>query len=158
MLVVIDMQSDFDASSDPQTISEVVKLIKQAKLLKQRILIVEYWGYSPTIPEVMDAVDGYDLVDVIQKAWDDGSDEIAAYANKLADTDPTFDPTEEPYTFCGVNWGACVRRTVVGMAQYTDNLHVVEAACNQPEAWHDYTDPSHWDDQRELMQMYANVI
>lgn len=168
MIVVIDMQESFEAARDEQTIEQVVKLIKQGRLLNERILVVEYDTAGDTVEPIMEALDGYDRWDVVTKWEDDGSSVIKRYSDRLEQTDESFVFEDEPFTFCGVNWGACVSDTVNGMAEYTDNLHVVEAACNQPEAWEDmqlgigyfgfFFGNRAWDDVREEIESVANVI
>jgi nicotinamidase-related amidase len=134
ILVIVDMQSDFPASSDQSTIDAVIKQIGYARTRGQTIVVVEYkkkhYKYTPTHYEIMLALEGYTHI-LVHKDEDDGSGNIMKalidqYGNAL--------PQRLCFYMCGVNTGYCVGDTAVGLAECGHDVTIITEACNHCEA------------------------
>ena len=127
VLVVIDMQPGYKASSDAITQWFVKQEISRARLENQLILIVEYHAHEmgETYPDIMKLVDGYERAVVVPKSGDDGSAEIlrACAARGFSQTS---------FRMCGVNSDACVLESVQGLVDKEPgcSITVVQDACN----------------------------
>ena len=132
-LIIIDMQPFFDTANDPNTIKEVIKLVKQANKRGSPIIVVEYNDlyeeieHNCTIASIMTEVKKNKHFIIVSKDRDDGSQEIIQAAK---DHGISLKYTQ----ICGVNTGACVRSTVEGLAGCKPNytFEIVSAACNAP--------------------------
>lgn len=126
VLVVIDMQPEFEAANDLQTINAVAREITKAREAKQWIFFLEYQNDGPTHPCLVNLIKGYEKVEFIQKTRDDGSYWIHEDCREL-------DLAPEAFVVCGVNTAACVVSTVRGLSKiFFQNtpVRVVRDACN----------------------------
>lgn len=126
-LVIIDMQHGFYTANAKRTIDNVIKQVKLARLTNEYIIIVEYlphMQFETTRPEIMKAIGDHAYIKVY-KYMDDGSKSILD-ACKLHDY-----PTDL-FRICGVNTGACVRDTIIGLSEQNQKskIEIVPAACN----------------------------
>lgn len=141
-LVIVDMQPRFAAANDVNTQNEIIRLVMQARRDNAIIIVLEYYNrfrdYPPsqqrTVKCIRDAYADYPHAYTVEKMSDDGSDELLETLREICD-----EPEDMSFKVCGVNWGACVEATIVGMVSdhYIDggNVQVFQAACNQPTYW-----------------------
>jgi len=126
VLVIVDMQYDFSASSNQRTISEIMRQIDLAKRRKSPIVFLEYKHEGETIEELMDyALEDYEEVYQIEKEDDDGSLELCwGFAE--------FDLPFTHLRICGINTDACVADTVRGLIRdYPEvKVEVVKKGCH----------------------------
>lgn len=139
-LLVIDMQPHFDASQRKWMIRNVSAEIKAAVKAGYRIVFLEY-THTPKHPGVavknatdrrlIKLVAKYIDALVIHKQEDDGSVEVAKLLESLDGNYPGA--IREEIRVVGVNTGACVAKTVNGMAKLMPmaGIVVVGRACNQ---------------------------
>lgn len=144
-LLIIDMQSNFDAANNPNTILSVLKEIKAAKDNGCGIMIVEYRNdpaiedpkyrlkdqFKDTHSEIMDEIKDYERSAVINKYECNGAFYIKEFLLE-ADCDFNIDS----FRVCGVNTDACVASTVNEMADdlFDAEFKIVKAACNYDHA------------------------
>lgn len=135
-LIIIDMQPEFECSSDYGLQETIKELIEEAKDHNNPIVIVEYRKSGQTVPEIFDYVDSYHDCYVVRKSCDDGSNEI----------DKVVQNYELPRNckVCGINFGYCVKDTVKGLLSKGYNVEVVEEACSQPEDYGNWSDVKSW--------------
>lgn len=133
VLLVVDMQAGFRASMQEATINAVETEIRRAIESKQAIVVLEYAKYPATHERLLRLLAGYDRYVIETKLDDDGSSEVieACLFNRYSG---------EAFRVCGVNALACVKATVLGIAEKLDEskIDVVKAACNdddKPGQW-----------------------
>ena len=118
VLVVIDMQEDFTASSNKRAIKEIKRQIGLAKKREGPIVFMEYKGYGKTITELMDfALTEYDEVYQFEKYDDDGSKEIVEGLSE-------YGVSHKKLRICGVNTDCCVLDTVIGLSKLHPKIHI----------------------------------
>lgn len=127
VLVIIDMQSKFRASNSIKIILQVARLIKKAIKANHRIFFVEL-GEEPTHAPLTQLCEeaGYGgRCWTVKKAGESGAREVAEKCLELC-----IEPRE--VVVCGVNTDACVKATVIGLAQTMprSKVYVVKRACN----------------------------
>lgn len=124
-LVVVDMQSTFEAANNKRVRNNCKREILQAIESNASIIFVEYIGEGPTIPSLVRLTDDYDRVFIVRKSTDDGSREVRKVIkdNKL--------PNRQ-IKVCGVNTDCCVADTVWGLAHKIKSakIEVIPEACN----------------------------
>lgn len=113
MLVVVDMQPQFEASN--RVIDPVRKLIHIRRQLREPIVFLEYLGNNGDIEdrthdELREMVRGYNLAYYRYKVTDDGSNEVKSVI------DHHHFETPENILVCGVNRHCCVADTITGLA------------------------------------------
>jgi nicotinamidase-related amidase len=128
VLLIIDMQTKFDAAHSDYTQSYCVKEIKKAIKLNAVVIFVEYNNSGDTVKLLTDVVKKakYDKAFTIVKYDDDGSQVIDKFLKKKR-----FPRTH--YRVCGVNTDACVIETVYGLSDMYSKkplIEVVKKACN----------------------------
>ena len=133
ILVVIDMQPQFDAANDQKTIDNVVTLCHKAIADGAAIFIVEFTPviYGRTQSPILDVVQNYERMYRVIKSKDDGGYEIAQCCILHH-----IDANQTKFLFCGVNYQFCVRSSVAGLVRECNNadqIEVVKAACNGPK-------------------------
>jgi len=138
-LVIVDMQPEFEAVNEDWLIEAVCEEIALAKRRNLAIIVLEYDGFGETHQDIMDTIGDYPKCFVETKFDDDGSEEVANIC--------TQHDLPEKFVVCGVNYSACVQRTITGMVYeqhyYAGDIAVLYHACNDPENW----DYSHRTDQ-----------
>jgi len=129
MLIIIDMQYEFDAAED--VVGPVCEAVKLAMAENRQIVLVEYkcWGHVNaetcgclTYGEITSLLEGYPNLVVVTKANDGGGQEIVDAVSEFpSDVD-----------VCGVNIGACVRETVEQLSRLVPDSEftLLEEACN----------------------------
>ena len=127
-LLIIDMQEFFTASKKQRTINECVKLIQEAKKKRQHIILVEYTSFGNTLSQLTNMLSKYGKLHKIEKATDDGGDNVHRYILKEKLNISSF-------TVCGVNSDACVRETSERLAELGYNIVIVKSACNTTLHW-----------------------
>ncbi|SRR5579885_1444967 len=124
-LVVVDMQSSFEAANSRRVRENCKREIERAMEAGAAIIFVEYIGQGPTIPSLVKLTDDYDRVFITRKNDDDGSREVRKVIqdNRL--------PAKR-IRVCGVNTDCCVFETVSGLTCKLKSvtLEVVADACN----------------------------
>ena len=149
-LCIIDMQEDFPASQNQLTINAILRMIALFRSRNFPIIAVEFCGFGKTLPELREALKGYERVRTVQKFGDNGADEIS---QACIDMGINVSCHGEFYV-TGINTGACVRRTVDGLLRLQNRVVVVRKACNQPRG-------GGWDTQEyyiKLMQRKGAVL
>lgn len=126
ILVIIDMQTKFNSSNDKNTISEVNKLILQAKTDKAFIVIAQYMNFGKTHKEF----------NTLVKKYKPHAYAIANQCDKsrAIETKLLSHRARAPFIkVCGVNTDACVQSTVKGLCKIIMpdmKIQVVKNACN----------------------------
>ena len=126
MLVVVDMQTGFPASSHQPTLANVRREILHAKAAGWRIvfLVVNPHLFGHTRPELLSLCRGNANATVVDKDLDDGS----CWVWRLC-SDNGWCPLR--FHLVGVNKQACVSRTALGLAEWFPEsaVIVVDDAC-----------------------------
>src|SRR5574339_388350 len=124
-LVVVDMQSSFEAANSRRVRENCKREIKRAMDNGAAIIFVEYVGQGPTIPSLVKPTDDYPRTFITRKDDDDGSREVAKVIrdNNLPG---------KRIKVCGVNTDCCVLETVSGLVNRlrSANFEVMADACN----------------------------
>lgn len=131
-LVVVDMQPKFEAARIRRCVDNVLAEIAKAKADGAAIIVLEYRGFGPTNSRITKAVRSYDRGYFVTKSWDDGSDEVISTCSiyQLA----------RDFRVVGVNYGACVKSTALGLRGHKHHVVVIKKACRQPQRWEDSGD------------------
>ena len=140
-LLIIDMQSNFDAANNPNTILSTLKEIKDAKDNGCAIMVVESrndpaiesskyplsYQFENTHEVILNEIKDYERSAVISKHECNGSFYIKEFLLE-ADCDFNIDK----FRVCGVNTDACVASTINNMADdlFDAEFQIVKAACN----------------------------
>lgn len=129
-LVVVDMQPKFASANHRRVIRNVKREISQAIADNADIVVLEYKYHGQTNRSIAKMVRSYDRGYFVMKLCDDGSIPLSQVVE--------IHNLSTNFRFVGVNYGACVRRTIDGLVSigYND-IVVVEDACNQPIDWQD---------------------
>ncbi len=133
-LCIIDMQEEFNAATDPDTIQGVCVQIRRAKRYDWPVLLLEY-GSSETYPhkrslhQLRGLLKGYEKYHRVIKHDDDGGDKVIAAAAKYK-----FDIST--IRVCGVNADCCVQETVYGILKQIPKtrIELVHNGCNSDGA------------------------
>ncbi len=131
VLVVVDMQLEFKASRDPETLDEVAAEIKGAIARGEAIIFLEYKdSKSGTYQSLLALVQGYQFWTTAEKKNDGGAKEVFD-----ACMDNGYWP--ENFRICGVNADGCIFATVVGLRDKLPNsrIEVVRHACHTDSGW-----------------------
>ena len=124
MLVVIDIQPDFDTAA--KVIQPCQAAIRAAEKNNEVITIVEYRNHGWTFPELTNLLYGYERHFPVLKSQDGGGFEVynSFLRKKL--------PHPRVIKVCGVNTNACVLETVRGLSKlfYKSSIRVLSRACN----------------------------
>jgi nicotinamidase-related amidase len=133
-LVVIDMQPYFPATK--KALRPVISEVKRAMKHEVPILLVElhngYDDFGITHGSITRAVEGYPYVQLVHKAYNDGSVEV-----KKALDEQWGLGKETALEVCGVNTGACVADTAQGLAKKGFDVTVIQKACGDGDGYHD---------------------
>jgi hypothetical protein len=129
-LLVIDVQSYFEAANSRRLIRNCKREIRQAIKDKAAILLVEYDSCGRSSACIAKMVENYNRGFVIIKDDDDGSSEIFDAVNR-------FDLPRSRFKVAGVNTDACVQDTVTGLVNRLKrqkkkrlSIVVIADACN----------------------------
>jgi len=143
-LLVIDMQSNFDAANDANTIVSVLREIAIAKERGCGIIVMEYRNhpdladiksimmgknaYKDTHSPILDEIEDYNRATIVHKYECSGAFELRNFLLEPECCDFNIDK----FKVCGVNTDACVACTVNDMWEYFPDaeFHVVRDACN----------------------------
>lgn len=130
-LVIIDMQSGFDAEKFHRAIKNIQQEIEQAVADNDDIIFLEFDGYGDTIPALRYMVDGYDKATFNTKYADDGSCQVYAAVKASGRNIDTF-------RIGGCNTPYCVFSTVEGLRKLVSDakIEVVADACDS--GWNDH--------------------
>lgn len=124
-LIIIDMQEAFPASHG--AVKGVLKQIALAKKRRAGILVINFTGEGPLLKEVKKKLQNYKRIKYCRKNDDNGAGE-AIRAIKAA----KFNLSK--LRVCGVNTGACVYQTVLGLRRLLKNnavkIELALDACN----------------------------
>ncbi len=128
-LVIIDMQWWFPSARESWLILNIVDRIKKYIKRNEPIIILEYTDndnkFGQSVPEILEAVDGYKNCFFRTKMNNDGGKEVSdiMYEQDL-------DVSE--FEVCGVNLDACVMATVVTMSWDYCNIpiNIILDCCN----------------------------
>ncbi len=133
VLVVVDMQSDFSASLNPDTRANVVREINQAMI--NDLPVVNLWipyasclsetGYHQPHAEILDLVKNYPKHFLREKLFEDGSFAVSQVCKHYCGQPAKF-------RVCGVNADLCVMATADGLASTFRQIpvEVVVDACS----------------------------
>jgi nicotinamidase-related amidase len=121
-LVVVDMQSRFNAANGERVRKNCLREIMKAIKNELPIIFLEWEGEEVTLPELTEPCKDNFYVET--KRTDDGSTEVEKIVRRH----------KLPKTFrvCGVNTDCCVRATVVGLtARFPSaTIDVIADACD----------------------------
>jgi len=125
-LVVIDMQPHFEKSM-PKVEETVIEHIQESKRQHDWIILVRITDCGEISDRIMNAVKEYDKVCVIDKEWNDGSNEILDCIGKQ-------NISGEVLKVCGINTSACVADTVYGLHKHDEikKIIILSDACACP--------------------------
>lgn len=127
ILLIIDMQEEFPTARATEVVKACRREIWRARKLQAPILTVTYDyddEFLPCLPEIEQALYGYDKRYATNKRDDGGSKEvIEACVRNVLDT--------SLFRICGVNVGACVKATVTPLIDIYENsrFEFVYEAC-----------------------------
>jgi nicotinamidase-related amidase len=129
-LVIVDMQEEFKASQDLDTITAVKRQITTAKRRKWGIVDVNYGKNGcglqwPTDWRIRRQLTDYCRHETVVKKRDDGSTQILAACLRRG-----FEM--DRFILCGVNTCSCVFATLQGLMKRRPNAEItmVQEACN----------------------------
>ena len=131
-LVIVDMQPAFSSAKKEETIRNVIKMVIRAKAKDIPIIVLEYKNYGATIERITQAIGDYPLARTEIKTRDSGSEQVMIALQKMG-----YDI--ESFLICGVNYGACVAKTILGLLQYKKKIIVSQRCCNEPHNWNKNT-------------------
>lgn len=137
VLIIIDMQVEFEASNDERTLKAIKREIVRSMGRGEWIFFVEFENRGDTQPFLTDLVATYDKITYLIKNQNDGSDEI------INELDYLNIPDKTPLYICGINTQFCVAETVEGM-RYNLNenpITVICDGCHTNDPYYAYTDP-----------------
>lgn len=127
ILAVIDMQPHFSTANKEKTILGVMGAIITAKKRRWPIFIVEYAMCGSTWSSIFKTLGKYQKYEVIQKAGDDGSQEILNACKILK-------WNSDHFYLAGVNGNACVARTATGLlTKGVTSIRLIKDAINCKE-------------------------
>ena len=126
-LVVVDMQPRFEAAKIRRCIDNVLAEIAVAKSEGAAIVVLEYRGFGPSNRRITQAVRSYERGYFQEKCWDDGSREVFQMCETYH--------LPRNFRVVGVNYGACVKSTAIGLRERKHTVVVVKKACRQPRHW-----------------------
>lgn len=118
VLVIVDMQWQFDSSRNRSTQKACQKEIIDAMSKNMPIIFLEYESFGPTLPSLKKLVADYPFAFFRTKGNDDGSIELS-HALKEQDIKP------KKIIICGVNTECCVASTIYGLASQLRNTEIV---------------------------------
>ena len=156
-LVVVDMQPKFAASRSRRCIANCIREVQKAIVCGAHIIVLEYSrrgneAGQKTTKGIRQLVKAYEHGHFITKGRDDGSDFICYYEGLY---NINFNKN---FVLCGVNLGACVKATALGLKYAYPNCEVsiVADAVNQPKDWlYDY--PGHKNTEWEPKNILHNL-
>ncbi len=132
-LVVVDMQTGFEAAHEPTTLACVKREINSAFQNNNPIIFLEVPYFSPldetglghTLRELTQPVINYNKAKVVEKMYSDGSWFVLDACQRN-----NFDPSH--IRICGVNSDVCVFFTAIGLAASKEVglIEVITDACN----------------------------
>jgi hypothetical protein len=125
VLIIIDMQDQFEASRNKITIHTIQRLITEAKRDGAFILAAHYMRFGKTRPEIRSMITDYAHMDY---CYADQNDKSGAIRTKIL----RHQIRTDTFKICGVNTGACVKATVGGLISMYPNIHILlsNRACN----------------------------
>lgn len=125
VLIIIDMQDQFATSRNRQTIITIQKMVVEAKRDGAFIVTAHYMRYGKTRPEIRNMLTNYANHDY---CYADQDDKSGAIHTKLV----RHNVRTNIIKICGVNTGACVKATVMGLNSLYPDSHflVFNRACN----------------------------
>ena len=131
ILLIIDMQPRYDASSNPELLNSIEYQIKIAKKCKYKIIVVELHHYFKgklhrlytTRPRLLKKVKNYSQYQLVNKTGADGSSEILVACEKRRWKPKKFIVT-------GIHSRFCVAATVRGLLETCNaKIEIIENAC-----------------------------
>lgn len=131
-LVVVDMQPQFEAARSRRCVENVLAEIAAAKAANAAIIVLEYGGFGPTNSRITKAVRSYERGYFAIKHEDNGSLQVFNLCNTYM--------LVRQFRVVGVNYGACVKSTAIGLRGFDYRVEVIRKACRQPKYWDDIED------------------
>ena len=134
-LVIVDMQFEFEAASNPDVVVGVTCEILKSRAFGSPIVLLEYVGFGRSHNSFLGLLKNYGRKTVVKKSTDDGSEEVIRAIKRRR-----FNPFH--IRVCGVNSDACVQATVEGLLEklYSTKVEVVKQACGTsgPFSWRQF--------------------
>lgn len=109
-LVVVDMQHGFDCSANPACIDECRKLIADARLSKEPIILLRHASEGPIREPILEAVADYPRALVQPKKYYEGGEEVVQACQQL-------NARPRAYRICGIELFSCVKKTAFELAE-----------------------------------------
>lgn len=143
-LVIVDMQEEFKASLDKNTILNCIEAINNAKKDNATIIFLEFVGSGRTHYSLFKEVQFYEQTFFLRKTGCDGSLEVELLSKGIKIPNLHF-------KVCGVNTDVCVQYTAIGLQSTFPSavIEVLSKACNS-EIDHEYG--------LSVMEMYENIF
>ncbi len=131
VLLLIDLQTGFDASYDKKLLKTVSNQIKKARSENIPIISLEYINDGDLQPILQNELEGYNKKYTVEKRVNNGGPEVVQVLEKLS-------ILEADLYVCGVNTSACVISTIRWIqTESKHNINVIENGCNdQDRDWH----------------------
>jgi virulence-associated protein VapD len=129
ILLIVDMQLNFEAASSLEVRRNVLREIKTAINKKMPIIVLEYADSGKTYYDINKALRNYKNVFYVEKQKDDGSSVLRKFfVNQLH----RFAAKKVSVNICGVNTGACVWKTAHGLSRFkwVRSINIIWDACN----------------------------
>ena len=138
VLIVIDMQYNFEAANDVETIQNVIQLIEQAKADNAFVIVARFMKKGgETIREILNCLDTYDEKTYCTQY---NNDKSCSIINKMI----KHNIKTSLIKVCGVNKCACVLCTVYSLSdEFIDSkIEIFDSACNCKNYICEYADCS----------------
>ena len=110
VFLAIDVQFEFEASRSQFLQDNIIKQILRARKRGDLIIFLEYKGDGPTIPRIMEAVEGYEHFYVGTKTSDCGAKLVGDLIEELGIS------LVKNIRVCGVRTESCVFNTIYGLS------------------------------------------
>jgi hypothetical protein len=122
ILLIVDMQLNFEAASSLAVRRNVLREIKTAINKEMHIIVLEYANSGQTYYDINNALRNYKRCSYVEKQKDDGSSVLRKF----------FVGKKVSVNICGVNTGACVWKTAKGLSRFkcVRSINIILDACN----------------------------
>lgn len=117
VLVVVDAQRAFPASSNPIMLETIKNEVISAKTRKLPIMLMQYEGHGPTRAEISNLLRKYPYKYIVHKGGDDG-------AHELLDELFNLGISTKHYRIMGLNLAHCVKSTLESLSKYAPDARI----------------------------------
>lgn len=121
-LVVVDMQHYFPSARKYRVRKNCIREVNNAISSKAGIIILEYQNCGRTLPSITEPLKDYVDHEIKVKPWDNGATQVSEVLNSR-----NF---SKNIRMVGVNTGACVYQTALGLTFNVSSIKIISDACN----------------------------